>query len=72
MEINRVKEDIYAGVDFSKDEVIDYIGGLMEDIIERGHLSYIKWDMNRSVTEAWSSGRDAAVSYTHLEGDTES
>lgn len=51
-------------LDFSKDEVIDYIGGLMEDIIGRGHLSYIKWDMNRSITEAWSSGRDAAYQGT--------
>lgn len=51
-------------LDFTKDEVIDYIGGLMEDIIGRGHLSYIKWDMNRSITEAWSSGRDAAYQGT--------
>ena len=36
----------------------------MEDIIGRGHLSYIKWDMNRSITEAWSSGRDAAYQGT--------
>ena len=53
-------------LDFSKDEVIDYIGGLMEDIIERGHLSYIKWDMNRSITEVWSSGRGAAEQGTIL------
>ena len=53
-------------LDFSKDEVIDYIGGLMEDTIGRGQLSYIKWDMNCSITEVWSSGREAAEQGTIL------
>lgn len=41
-------------LDFSRKEVIDYIYKLMDNIIEKSNISYIKWDMNRYITEAYS------------------
>lgn len=46
-------------LDFSKDEVVRYIGDRMEEILSTGSVSYIKWDMNRSISDLYSSGRDA-------------
>ncbi|MED1203382.1 alpha-galactosidase [Heyndrickxia acidicola] len=42
-------------LDFSRSEIVEYIYGKMEDIIKKTGLSYIKWDMNRNITEAFSS-----------------
>ncbi|CEG28594.1 alpha-galactosidase [Bacillus sp. B-jedd] len=42
-------------LDFSRREIVDYIFGKMSEIIEQTGLSYIKWDMNRNITEAFSS-----------------
>ncbi|MDQ0231911.1 alpha-galactosidase [Metabacillus malikii] len=41
-------------LDFSRKEVVDYIFKLMDDIIADSKISYIKWDMNRYITEAYS------------------
>ncbi|WP_368505679.1 alpha-galactosidase [Alkalihalophilus sp. As8PL] len=43
-------------LDFTRKEIVDYIYEKMSDIIERTQLSYIKWDMNRNITEAYSRG----------------
>lgn len=45
-------------LDFSKDEVVRYIGDLMAKILEGGAISYVKWDMNRSISDLFSAGRD--------------
>lgn len=45
-------------LDFSKEEVVDYIGSRMEEIIKNSCISYIKWDMNRSISDLFSAGRD--------------
>lgn len=42
-------------LDFSKDEVVEYIFGLMDNILGNSKISYIKWDMNRYITEPYSS-----------------
>lgn len=42
-------------LDYSRPEIVDYIYGKMSGIIEQTNLSYIKWDMNRNITEAYSS-----------------
>ncbi|RKL68308.1 alpha-galactosidase [Salipaludibacillus neizhouensis] len=42
-------------LDFSREEVVDYIFERMASIIEDTKLTYIKWDMNRNITEAYSS-----------------
>ncbi len=44
-------------LDFSKDEVVEYIGDRMEDILRSSPISYVKWDMNRSISDLFSVGR---------------
>lgn len=44
-------------LDFSKEEVVDYIGDRISEILRDAPVSYIKWDMNRSISEAFSKGR---------------
>lgn len=46
-------------LDFSKDEVVDYITEQISKILREAPVSYIKWDMNRSISEAFSQGRCA-------------
>ena len=41
-------------LDFSRKEVVDCIYGMMAKILEEAKVSYIKWDMNRSITECYS------------------
>lgn len=41
-------------LDFSRSEVVDCIYGMMEKILSESRISYIKWDMNRSITECYS------------------
>lgn len=45
-------------LDFSRDEVVDYIGGRMEAILKSSPISYVKWDMNRSISDLFSAGKD--------------
>lgn len=41
-------------LDFSRDEVVEHIFTLMDKILEKSDISYIKWDMNRYITEPYS------------------
>lgn len=41
-------------LDFSNPQVVSYIEKMMVDIIEESQLDYIKWDMNRSMSEVYS------------------
>ena len=45
-------------LDFSKDEVVEYIGRQMEEILGSSPVSYVKWDMNRSISDLFSAGVD--------------
>lgn len=38
-------------LDFSREEVVNYIYERMEAILSEAPISYIKWDMNRNITE---------------------
>lgn len=42
-------------LDFSNREVVDCIYGMMAKILGQAKVSYVKWDMNRSITECFSS-----------------
>ncbi|MFC0272865.1 alpha-galactosidase [Metabacillus herbersteinensis] len=42
-------------LDFSRREVVDYMYEKMAGIIRKTKLSYIKWDMNRNITDAYSA-----------------
>ena len=46
-------------LDFSRKEVVDHIYKMMEKILSQAKVSYIKWDMNRSITECYSSALPA-------------
>lgn len=46
-------------LDFSRQEVVDYIYGLISKVIRESRISYIKWDMNRYMTEPYSVGLPA-------------
>ncbi|WP_301007592.1 alpha-galactosidase, partial [Faecalibaculum rodentium] len=41
-------------LDFANPEVVTYIGDTMEKILDEASISYIKWDMNRSLSEVYS------------------
>ena len=41
-------------LDFSRSEVVDHIYGMLKKVIEESLVSYIKWDMNRALTEVFS------------------
>lgn len=47
-------------LDFSKEEVIDYIYNMMEKVLTEGKISYVKWDMNRCMSEVFSQNMDAS------------
>ncbi len=42
-------------LDYSNKEVRDYIYGLMRNILDSANIEYIKWDMNRQLTEVGSA-----------------
>ncbi|MDQ0973381.1 alpha-galactosidase [Neobacillus niacini] len=42
-------------LDFSRNEVVDHIFTLMDNILSKSKISYIKWDMNRHMTEIYST-----------------
>lgn len=53
-------------LDFSRDEVVDYIYSMLFKIIDGAPISYIKWDMNRPLTEVYSlvaSSQDQGTIY---------
>ena len=41
-------------LDFSRKEVVDYIYMMMEKILSDAPVSYVKWDMNRYMSECYS------------------
>lgn len=43
-------------LDFSRDEVVDAIFGQMYKVLSEAPISYVKWDMNRSMSEVYSAG----------------
>ncbi|MBE5908491.1 MAG: alpha-galactosidase [Lachnospiraceae bacterium] len=43
-------------LDYSKPEVVDCIYKQLYDVISNASIHYIKWDMNRSITECYSLG----------------
>ena len=45
-------------LDFSKKEVREYIGDMLENLLAEVPVSYIKWDLNRTFSEVFSNGND--------------
>ena len=59
-------------LDLSRDDVIDYLFGQIDDILSCGDIDYVKWDMNRNMTEvgsaAVSKNRQREVSHRYILG----
>ena len=59
-------------LDYSRPEVVDYIYGMLYKIISESNISYIKWDMNRSLTECGSAAapaeRQGEIFHRHILG----
>ena len=47
-------------LDFSRKEVVDYIYEMISKVLRESSISYIKWDMNRYMSEPYSRGASAA------------
>ena len=46
-------------LDFSRREVRDHIYAAMARLLDSAEISYLKWDMNRSLTDVWSAALPA-------------
>lgn len=46
-------------LDFSRKEVVDGIYQQMYQVLSQAKISYVKWDMNRCMSEVYSNGCDA-------------
>ncbi|MBQ8802754.1 MAG: alpha-galactosidase [Tyzzerella sp.] len=42
-------------LDYSRQEVVDYIFEVMDDFLSKNDISYVKWDMNRNITDNGSN-----------------
>lgn len=42
-------------LDLGRPEVQDYLIGAISKVLDGGHIQYVKWDMNRTMTEAGST-----------------
>lgn len=54
-------------LDMSRKEVVDYLFELMSHIIQDAKLDYIKWDMNRNITEMYGADlpADQQLEFSH-------
>ena len=41
-------------LDLSRPEVVDYLAGVIGKLLREHHIEYIKWDMNRSMSDVYS------------------
>ena len=56
-------------LDFSREDVREYIFDQICRVLDQGNIEYIKWDMNRSVTDFYSvENRQGRVSYDFVTG----
>ncbi|ALS79623.1 alpha-galactosidase [Planococcus kocurii] len=59
-------------LDFSRQDVVDYIYNLMAEVLRDAPISYVKWDMNRYMTEVGSlelpANRQREVAHRYILG----
>jgi alpha-galactosidase len=46
-------------LDLSRPEVVDHLFGVLSDVLGGAPISYVKWDMNRNITEPYTLGLPA-------------
>lgn len=59
-------------LDLSREEVCDKLIEMLSDILDRAPITYVKWDMNRHLTEIGSAGlsaeRQSETAHRHILG----
>ena len=50
---NRTRNQLV--LDMSRPEVVDYLYERIEDLLSKNNIEYVKWDMNRSIADAYSA-----------------
>ena len=59
-------------LDLSRDEVCDAVIEMLTDILKSAPISYVKWDMNRNMTEigsaAWPAKKQKEVAHRYMLG----
>jgi len=51
----RTEERNQYVLDFSRPEIVDHVHGVISRILASAPISYVKWDMNRNITEPYST-----------------
>jgi alpha-galactosidase len=41
-------------LDMSRPEVVDHLTGVLTEVLGSAPIAYVKWDMNRNITEPWT------------------
>lgn len=67
---NPVRARYQLVLDFSRKEVVDYVFEKMCVILDQGNIEYVKWDMNRSLSDCYSRGTSdqGRVQYDYMLG----
>lgn len=52
---NPVRSRNQLVLDFSRQEVVDYIFEQISSVLDQGTIAYVKWDMNRSLSDIYSA-----------------
>ena len=59
-------------LDFSRKDIRDHIYSQLKQVLSSADISYVKWDMNRSLTDVWSAalptGRQGEVYHRYVLG----
>jgi alpha-galactosidase len=59
-------------LDMARPEVVDHVFGMIRDVLAAAPISYVKWDMNRSLTEPFSASlppdRQGELFHRHILG----
>ena len=57
-------------LDFSRKEVVDYIYEQICEVLDQGNIEYVKWDMNRSLSDIYSASgaEQGQVMYDYILG----
>lgn len=69
---NPVRGRYQLVLDFSRKEVVDHIYHQMIKVLDSANIEYLKWDMNRSITDVYSvvekESNQGAILYSYMLG----
>ena len=59
-------------LDYGRDEVVDYMTEVLSDLLRNHHIEYVKWDMNRNMSDVYSRAlppeRQGEVAHRYMLG----